>query len=1425
MPLRLEKVLLLILLLSLLAPAGLAAGQKLDDTGWGDRAPTRGVRLLSSTDAGLTFEVSVPWEQLRLDPVTEGGKEYVRALLPDWSTSAAPGAPALPLWTQSIGAPFGATLSVEVEPGTAHRWALAAPILPAATQRVEWPLPAGQGEIPPLPVSALVIQEDPAIYGRDAVYPGPLAEVASDGVMRQQRVAGIAAYPVQYDPATQELVVYESLRITVAFAGSHRGARGPAAESAAYERLLEQELLNYDTARPWRQGVVSDASSLAPSSTLVQELKAAVLEMPEAPPALGWRVKVRDEGLYKLSYAELQAAGLPVDSLDPRTFRLYHLGSEAAISVEGEGDGSFDSGDHILFYGQAVTSKYAADNVYWLTFGEAAGLRMTVRDGTPTNEQSPSYYGAQRTMEQNNYYVPGAPGDEALDRWFWAYVYATTAGVPKSWSYTFSLTAPYAAPGTLTTALLGRFQNPISPDHHAQIRLNGSLIADLWWDGMTWQTVEVAIPEGLLVAGDNILQITCPNDTGVGYDLVYVDWAELAFANTFLAEGDELSFDYEDGGAWKFQVDGFSTNQVAVYDVTDPTRVVQIENLALTGTGPYSVAFEDTLSAPVDYWATAIGAYRTVQAIEQDTASDLRSTDNGADYIVIAHGDFAAQAEQLRSWRASQGLRAMAVDVQDVYDEFGYGIAGAAPIRDFLAYAYANWVAPAPSFVVLLGDGTYDPKNYAYTRVSYIHPYLAPVDPWIGETAADNRYVTLVGEDTLPDMMLGRLSVNSTADAAAFVNKVIAYESSPTADWQGQVLAVADNGDTAGNFAQLSENLLSGYLPAPYQASKVYYGVTHPVTADARAAIQAGINDGTLIVNYIGHAATTQWAGEGLFRAADVATLTNVGKYPVVLALTCWEGYYINPHALTSGQEAVGEVVTRAGGKGAVASWSPTGLGVATGHDFLDKGFFRAVFGDPDGVISLGAATAAGKLNLWAAGYSLDLLDTYLLFGDPATKMRLPYPTAVELLWFEATGGTEAITLGWETSSEINNLGFNLYRAESPDGPRTQINAELIPSLVPPGSTYGAVYEYVDNDVLPGITYYYWLEKLDVYGNTELFGPVDAQVTSRPTNTPTATPTNTPTSTPTNTPTSTPTNTSTSTPTSTPTATPTNTPTSTPTNTPTSTPTNTPTVTPTNTPTSTPTNTPTPTPPNTATSTPTSVYLPIVHVNALDGFKSAEVKKFWTASVIPLILDQDRNPVANATVAGDWSGGVSGTSSCVTDSTGQCTCTYAKVPIGVSSVIFTVTGVTGPSLNYDSAQNNATSVTVYKDAPPATPTATLVPTATPTGDPAFGVLYVYDITMSGRKTGQNRSANAVVTVYDDTTDAPVAGATVYGTWSGDYSGSVQGTTGADGTVTFTSGTVKKANARFTFTVTSVGKAGFTYAPSLNSETEDTIVVP
>ena len=149
--------------------------------------------------------------------------------------------------------------------------------------------------------------------------------------------------------------------------------------------------------------------------------------------------------------------------------------------------------------------------------------------------------------------------------------------------------------------------------------------------------------------------------------------------------------------------------------------------------------------------------------------------------------------------------------------------------------------------------------------------------------------------------------------------------------------------------------------------------------------------------------------------------------------------------------------------------------------------FLNAVF--RDSAETIGAATLASKLNLWTVGASPYLLDTYLLFGDPGLRFDDLVPTAVELLYFAASYVNKSIVLSWETASEMDNVGFNIYRAKTIDGVKKKINIDLI-QAENPGSPEGAVYSFTNTNIKQDKKYFYWLESVDVNGDTNLHGPI-----------------------------------------------------------------------------------------------------------------------------------------------------------------------------------------------------------------------------------------------------------------------------------------------------------------------------------------------
>jgi len=96
------------------------------------------------------------------------------------------------------------------------------------------------------------------------------------------------------------------------------------------------------------------------------------------------------------------------------------------------------------------------------------------------------------------------------------------------------------------------------------------------------------------------------------------------------------------------------------------------------------------------------------------------------------------------------------------------------------------------------------------------------------------------------------------------------------------------------------------------------------------------------------------------------------------------------------------------------------------------------------------------------------------------------------LISFDAENTPEGVLLSWETASEVDNLGFNIYRAETPEAEKVRVNPTMILSKVM-GGTSGAFYEYLDEDVDAGTTTYYWLEAVDFGLTTTLYGPISAE--------------------------------------------------------------------------------------------------------------------------------------------------------------------------------------------------------------------------------------------------------------------------------------------------------------------------------------------
>ncbi len=147
-------------------------------------------------------------------------------------------------------------------------------------------------------------------------------------------------------------------------------------------------------------------------------------------------------------------------------------------------------------------------------------------------------------------------------------------------------------------------------------------------------------------------------------------------------------------------------------------------------------------------------------------------------------------------------------------------------------------------------------------------------------------------------------------------------------------------------------------------------------------------------------------------------------------------------------------------------------------------------------VLSGGGALSTGTT--YQINYSFAQPSTVNLSAGTTYQMGQGYwygggfPTAVKLVSFAAVPSGAAIRLTWETAAEWDNLGFNLYRRSTLEGPAIRVNPDLIPPAHPPGSGEGGTYTFLDTTVTGGATYFYTLEDVDLNGTRTLHGPVQA---------------------------------------------------------------------------------------------------------------------------------------------------------------------------------------------------------------------------------------------------------------------------------------------------------------------------------------------
>ena len=828
---------------------------------------------------------------------------------------------------------------------------------------------------------------------------GP-AFLGARGFVRDQRVVELVFSPRREGGGPVQ--VYDRVVVDLRFEERARPSwRGRGDRWA--EMFYDQTLINYEQARDWRRrrGGRRERPSLQSSS--VERV----------------RVVLRERGIYRITGADLESAGIDLAAVDPTRIRMLYGGGrvlplsisspgevvleEQAIVVEDGGDGRLGPDDAILFYGEPVNrweyrkgdgayafrkNPYTHDNVYWLEFhGEVAGKRAPRRSGAlqASAPLRPQSHRVREHVESEEIILIQTFSVRSGYEWYWEDFQGNAR------NYSTVVQGAVADPVDIRV----RFFGWTNRQHRFTFKWNDEVLGEFQFFGARSHTLAAQAPQGAR-EGINQLGLVHEDDA-----LTRLDWYELEYSRQFVAQRNELVFDSPaSAGTAEFQLSGFAEEEPRIFEVSSGlAEIGDFVHDPAAGTA----TFQDMSgSVPRSYLALGSSRFKRPLRLEVDRSGDLRGAGQGAEYVIITHGDFSRAANRLAAWRAEDDrlgrpLRTSVVDVQDIYDEFSGGMVDPAAVRNFLKHAAEHW-NPAPFFVVLLGDGTYDYKNNSGSSPGN---WIPTYQDW--DSSYDEWFVRVAGDDPLPDMALGRLTVQTEAEADLVVDKVIDYDRRPEVGlWQSRVLLIADDLSNLDNpgaverwFLWDAETMAENYLPPELDLVKLYlaqYPLEGRTKPRARDAFIRSFNEGALILTFLGHGNWRTLAHERMFVVSrDLGAIDNGRRLPLMYMAASQVGPFDDPV-----RSSMPEDLLKLPEGGIIGMISATRVGYHGSNMTLAFRFHEQMYRTGRGYVPVGLALMEAKQLVRLSDLDRRNVQRYSLIGDPATRLAMP-PYRVEI--------------------------------------------------------------------------------------------------------------------------------------------------------------------------------------------------------------------------------------------------------------------------------------------------------------------------------------------------------------------------------------------------------------------------------------------
>jgi len=749
-----------------------------------------------------------------------------------------------------------------------------------------------------------------------------------------------------------------------------------------------------------------------------------------------YKIGVTADGVYKISFSDLNSLGINPTQIDPGNIKIYGNGGgllpesngkfrhddlvENAIWFEdNNGDGVFNSDDYILFYGQSsvrwkydttshhfhhLTNYYSDMTYYFITVGSSSGKRLVVQPSTslPATDiitQFDDY--ACHERDSVNLITSGR-------EWYGEYFDIIT-------SHSFAFDFPYIVNGAdvylkVTAAArntIGYTSMGVGANGHNYQFSIGPVSGgnDFARDD---SFLEVAYP-----ANSSSIDLTVTKQTSSS--LAWMNYVELNVKRLLNFTGHQTIFrsvaSVGVGKIAEFTLsNGSSVSQI--WDVTNPVDVKKQDF-----TSGSNVVFRLPTDTLKEFIAFNGSDFYSPLFIGKVANQNLHSLPQ-ADLIIISYPDFIGEAERLADLhRTFDTMRVVVVTPQQIYNEFSSGEQDASAIRDFVKMFYDRALTDTlklPKYVLMFGDGSYDYKDRMPQNTNFVPTYesLTSLD-YASSWVTDDFFGCLDdsegnGYDDDMDVGIGRFPVKNTTEAKNAVDKVIRYLSqnnlissgsncslynntiSNLADWRNWVCFIADDED--GNTHISQANQMATYVDTTYNdynIDKIYFdayqeqstpgGQRYP---DVTAAINKRVEKGALIINYTGHGGELGWAHERVLEIYDINNWDNTYNMPVFVTATCEFSRFDDPE-----RTSAGEYVFLNPNGGGISLFTTTRLSYSSFNFTLNMNFYRYVFNKIDGKYpKMGDNIRNSKV---ASGSNTSIRN-FVLLGDPALGLAYP---------------------------------------------------------------------------------------------------------------------------------------------------------------------------------------------------------------------------------------------------------------------------------------------------------------------------------------------------------------------------------------------------------------------------------------------------